>query len=68
MTDEQKAAYVIANASAALIEAMGMAAENANRNQKGLAQAYGEGAFFNLIGNHDLHCNSIMALFHDIYP
>ena len=66
MTDEQKAAYVNAQAAAALIEAMGMVAENQSRERQGKAQAYGEKSFFDLPYTYGLHHNTAMSLFHGI--
>lgn len=66
MTDEQKAAYVYSQATAALIEAMGMVAENQLRDSKGEAQAYGEKSFFELPYTYNLYHNSVVSLFHGI--
>jgi hypothetical protein len=46
MTNEQKIAYINTQAICAMIEAMGMAAENNIRFQSGLAAAYPDSAFF----------------------
>ena len=64
MTDEQKAAYVNANAACALIEAMGMVAENQLRTSKGQSQAYGEESFFHLLEYYGIHSNTTLTLFH----
>lgn len=49
MTPEQQAAFVNAMAVAALIEAMGMVAENELRKQQGHTIAYSEEAFQALV-------------------
>jgi len=67
MTYEQSAAYINANAVAALIEAMGMAAENTFRDRQGNAIAYGEEAFNALIDKHELHWNRMSDVFRDSY-
>lgn len=64
MTNNQKVAYVQAQASAALIEALGMIAENTFRDRQGNSIAYGTEAFDKLILDYGLHHNALMALFH----
>jgi nitrous oxidase accessory protein NosD len=64
MTNEQKAAYVQAQAAAALIEAMGMAAENMQRSHQGASIAYDEKAFLAIIEKYGIHHNSVIGLFH----
>jgi len=64
MTEEQKAAYVNAQATAALIEAMGMAAENMQREQHGQSIAYNEKAFQDVIEKWGIHHNAVIRLFH----
>lgn len=64
ITDEQKAAYVQAQAVAALIEAMGMAAENMQRSHQGASIAYDEKAFLEIIEKYGLHHNGLMSLFY----
>lgn len=58
MTDEQKAAYVQAQAAAALIEAMGMVAANTQ------GKAYREEHFQEVIVKYGIHHNALMSLFH----
>lgn len=48
MTPEQKIAYINAQTVCAMIEAMGMAAENNVRFQGGFSAAYRDDAFFNI--------------------
>jgi len=64
MTPEQKAAYVMAQAAAAEIEAAGMVAENllAAKNQQTLP--YREVSFKALIVKYDLHHNALVTFFH----
>jgi len=57
MTDEQKAAYVQANAAAALIEAMGMVVANAQGK-------YREEHFQEVIVKYGIYHNALMSLFH----
>ncbi len=64
MTDEQKAAYIQAQAVAALIEAMGMAAENMQRSHQGASIAYDEKAFLEIIEKYGIHHNAVIGLFH----
>ena len=63
MTPEQKAAYVQAQAASALIEAMGMQAENKRREQQGLSMAYGEEQFDALINKYGIHHNATVGFF-----
>jgi hypothetical protein len=63
MTDEQKAAYVIADAVSALIEALGMTAENTIRQRQGKTLAYGDKAFYDVIDQHCLGYNKVAGLF-----
>jgi len=65
MTDEQKAAYVIAHAVSAFAETSGMIAENQNRANRGEAVAYTEQAFFEIQGKYGLYYNNLMSLFHE---
>lgn len=45
MTPEQKAAYIFSQSVSLMAEIEGMKAANADREARGLAQAYGEEAF-----------------------
>ena len=65
MTDGQKVAYVQAQAVAALIEAMGMVAENMQRDHQGFSMAYDAKAFQDVILGYGIHHNAVMSLFHD---
>ncbi len=64
MTEEQKAAYVNAQATAAQISAISMCAANTERQSQGLALAYDEAAFVKLLDDYGLHHNTLMTLFH----
>ena len=63
MTDEQTAAYVMSQAAAALIEAMGMQAENMQRSHLGQSMAYNDEAFFTLNNMRGIHHNAVLTTF-----
>lgn len=63
MTPEQQAAYVISQSVSALIEAMGMTAENRHRLSVGNSVAYGEEAFQAVIERYGIQHNAILSLF-----
>lgn len=63
MTPEQKAAYVNAMAVVALVEALGMVAENQNAALRKEAPRYLGYEFEALIDKHALHHNSLITLF-----
>ena len=56
-----EAAKLIANSSAALIEAMGMMSENIERANRGESLAYTEEAFNKVIMNNRIDYNSVMS-------
>lgn len=64
MTDEQKAAYVIAQAAAAFAETCGMLAENQKRLNDNEALAYPESAFQEVILRYGIGHNDVIGLFH----
>jgi len=64
MTDEQKAAYVNAQAICALAEIEAMRAENWMREMKGQTIAHGEDEFLAVPAKYNLHHNALMSLFH----
>lgn len=66
MTDEQKAAYVHAQAVACQCEMEGMKARNQDRDARGLVQAYNEVAFGDLIDRYGLGSNTVLGLFHGV--
>lgn len=55
-----KAAQLIANSSAALIEAMGMMSENIERANKGESLAYTEDQFMKLIQDNGITYNNVI--------
>jgi hypothetical protein len=63
MSDDEimKAAQLIANSSAALIEAMGMMSENIERANRGESLAYTEEAFNKVVMNNGIDYNSVMS-------
>lgn len=63
MTDEQRAAFVFSQSACALIEAMGMVAENKHREQCGHSVAYGDEAFAALIDKYGIHHNAVLTTF-----
>lgn len=65
MTKEQKAAYVFAQATAALAELESMKAANWMREMQGKTIAYGEEEFLALVEKHGIHHNAMCSLFHD---
>ena len=56
-----EAAKLIANSSAALIEAMGMMSENIERANRGESLAYTEEAFNKEVMNNGIDYNSVMS-------
>lgn len=63
MTDEQKAAYIMAQAAAAMAAVAGMQAENAHRISCGQSIAYGEEAFIKVGEEYTIHHNSVLSFF-----
>jgi len=63
MTDEQKAAYVFAQAVAALSEVEGMKAENMQREVLGQAMAYRRIDFQGVVEEYGLDHDTVTALF-----
>ena len=56
-----RAAYVISQSAAAIIDALGMAAENQKRQAEGKSPAYGESEFYNLAIKYGLDHNSVIT-------
>ena len=56
-----EAAKLIANSSAALIEAMGMMSENIERANRGESLEYPEEAFNKVVMNNGIDYNSVMS-------
>ena len=65
MTEEQKAAYVYAQAVSALSEIEAMKAANMIRESQGKALAYGEEAFADIPNRYGIHHNATISLFHN---
>lgn len=61
MTENEKAAFVQAQAAAALIEAIGMLA--ANSDPKNTSLAYYESDFLGLLDKYGLHHNNLISYF-----
>lgn len=64
MDDAQKAAYIMAQAAAALIELEAMKQANRDRESRGEGPAYDEEAFLKLHEQYCLHHNPVLSLFH----
>ena len=64
MTNEQKAAYI--NAQAAVLNGTiaGMQAENVYRQHRGETIAYSQDAFIKVVDESGCHHNQCMTLFH----
>ncbi len=61
MTPEQDAAYIISQSACAMIEAMGMQAQNQLATAEGASLPYGEHEFKALIEKHGIHHNAVMT-------
>ena len=64
MTDEQKAAYVIAQAACMYAKVAGMQAENQRCVVLGGPPLHGEKAFDDVIVEYGIHHNGVLTLFH----
>ena len=64
MTSEEKVAYIVAQTTCAMIEAMGMVAENQYRVQCGGNILYGDEAFDALSDKYGIHHNAVIGFFH----
>lgn len=58
---ELEAAYIVSQSACAIIEAMGMVAANKDRESRGFAIAYDEGAFQEVIEKYGIHHNAVMT-------
>jgi len=65
MTTEQQAAYVNGQVACAMIEAMGMQAENKIRELQGGFPPYGEDDFAKVIEEYNIHHNGVMREFQE---
>lgn len=68
MTPEQAAAFVNAQAVAAMAEIQGMVAENQQSVLCGRSVVYGEDAFAAIEGKYGLGHNTICLLFQSVNP
>jgi hypothetical protein len=59
-TPEEKSAYIISQAACAIIEAMGMMAENAHKLNVSDYVPYGEEAFIALADKYGIHHNAVI--------
>lgn len=66
MTKEEKIAYITSQVTCAMLDGMGMQAENQGRLHAGLALAYNDEAFFNLKITYGIDQNSVLSLIRDI--
>lgn len=65
MTPEQKAAYAISMAAQAMIEALGMVADNQQAIVTAADPPYRSWDFAKLIEKHGIHHNALITFFHD---
>lgn len=66
MTSEQGAAYVMSQSICAMIEAMGMQAENQSRAVDGIQHKYSKEDFDALIEKYGIHHNAVHGyIFYD---
>ena len=65
MSPAETIAYVNAQAACAMIEALGMKAENEQRKVQGNSPAYGEAAFSAIIDKYCISHNAVMQLFQE---
>ena len=63
MTDEQKAAYIMAQAAVLNATVAGMTAENEDRISRGLTIAFDEAAFVAVVNDSGCHHNTVVAFF-----
>jgi len=66
MGPEERAAYIIAVAAAAMVEAMGMVAENQLRNLQNASPAYGEQAFRDVIQRYGIDHNAAVSFLREL--
>lgn len=63
MTDEQKAAFIMAQAAVLNAEVAGMTAENEDRISRGLTIAFDEAAFQDVINRSGCTHNAVITFF-----
>ena len=61
MNEQQRAAFIQSQAACAIVEALGMIAENQKRQHMNYSMAYGEEAFQKLIETYGLGHNQVIA-------
>lgn len=61
MNDDSRRVFVTTQAACALIEAMGMVADNQHRLQRGESIAYPKEAFDALINQYGIHQNAVIG-------
>lgn len=61
MSDEAKVAFIQSQVACAMIEAMGMQAENSQRDHRGESMAYVEADFIVLIDKYGIRHNSVVS-------
>lgn len=66
MSEEQRVAYLNAMVACAMIEAMGMQAENEQRKACGYSMAYDAAAFVAVIEKYGIHHNGAVNTIHGI--
>ncbi len=64
-TVEATATYVNSQVACAMIEAMGMQAENMQRDALGNSMAYDEDAFMRLLEKYGIHHNAVVTMLGD---
>lgn len=62
--DIKDAAYIFSQSCCALIQAMGMVAENMQRAVNDNSMAYVEKDFVELINGYGIHHNTVMSMYH----
>ena len=67
MTNEQKVAYVQAQAVCALNETINMFLQNLFAIQQNQPMKYNEEEFTNIPNKYGIHHNSLISLFHSLY-
>jgi len=59
MTPEQRAAYIFSQSVCAFVEALGMDAENKNREVAGFSPAYAHEQFMEVLDRYGVHHNAV---------
>lgn len=68
MSPEQAAAFINSQVACAIIKALGMNAENAQRIAQGQALAYTEKDYVELINEHGIGYNDVLFTIHNYLP